>query len=88
MNTELKKPERTIFGKIVKWSFIGFNLLMLYWFVAGMAGASASIDTATSEAEKAGATIGTGLGAMMIIFVWCFGTVILGTLTYFTKAKN
>lgn len=82
------KPQRTVVGKICKWSFIGWNLLMLYWFIAGMGAASSHIDSASSEAAQAGAAIGTGLGAMMILFVWGFGTLILGMLTYFTKAKN
>lgn len=84
----LKKPKRTIFGKIVKWSFIGFNLLMLMWMVFGVGGAAETIDSASSDAEKAGAAIGTGLGAMMIIFIWVAGDVVLGLMTLLTRPKR
>jgi len=63
---KLRKPKRSTFGKIVKYSFIGFNILMLLWFVVGMGGAADGINNAGSEAEQAGAAIGTGLGAMVL----------------------
>ena len=74
----LRKPKRTFFGKLVKWSFIGFNILMLLWMVFGVGGA----------AEKAGAAIGTGLGVMMIMFVWIAGDVVLGLMTLLTRPKK
>ncbi len=82
------KPQRSFFGKLCKWSFIGFNVLMLLWFVVGIGGASKQVATATSDAEQAGAAIGTGLGAMMIIFIWVSGVIVLGILTLLTKAKK
>jgi len=84
----LRKPKRTIFGKLVKWSFIGFNILMLLWMIFGIGGAAETIDTAASDAEKAGAAIGTGLGAMMIIFIWVAGDVVLGIMTLLTRPKK
>ena len=86
--TKLRKPKRSIFGKLVKYSFIGFNILMLLWFIFGIGGAAESIETAGSEAEQAGAAIGTGLGAMMIIFIWVAGDVVLGLMTLLTRAKK
>ena len=35
----LRKPKRTLFGKLVKWTFIGFNILMLLWMIFGVGGA-------------------------------------------------
>ena len=37
---------------------------MLLWMVFGVGDAAETIDTAASDAEKAGAAIGTGLRAM------------------------
>lgn len=68
MENKIEKPKRSLFGKIVKYTFIGFNILMLVWFIGGMSSASKGIENATTEAEQAGAAIGTGLGAMFIIF--------------------
>ncbi len=84
----LKKPKRTVFGKIIKILFIGFNILMLLWFIFGIGGAAESIETAGSEAEQAGAAIGTGIGAMLIIIVWVAGDFILGIMTLLTRPKK
>lgn len=86
--TTLRKPKRTLFGKFIKWTFIGFNILMLLWMIFGVGGAAETIDTAASDAEKAGAAIGTGLGAMMIIFIWIAGDVVLGLMTLLTRPKK
>lgn len=85
---KLRKPQRTILGKIIKYSFIGFNLLMLFWFVSGMSLASEVVIDASSDAEQAGAAIGTGIGAMIIIMIWVLGDFILGLLTLFTRPKK
>ncbi|MGL4766718.1 MAG: hypothetical protein ACRCV6_01325 [Formosimonas sp.] len=85
---QLNKPKRSTIGKIIKWLFIGFNMLMIYWLFAGV-GASADVaNHASSEAAKAGAAIGTGLGAMMILFLWAIGDIILGLLVMFTRPKS
>lgn len=83
-----QKPQRSLFGKIIKWTFIVFNLLMLLWMIVGVGGASKQVAEATTEAEKAGGAIGTGLGAMMIIFLWVAGDVILGIFVLLTRAKK
>lgn len=87
MENKIEKPKRSLFGKIVKYTFIGFNILMLVWFIGGMSSASKGIENATTEAEQAGAAIGTGLGAIFIIFIWIVGAVILGIMAFLTRAK-
>ena len=84
---KLRIPQRGMFGKIIKYTFVGFNLLMLWWMIAGVGGAAESIDQAGSEAEQAGAAIGTGIGAMMVMTLWVFGDIILGLLVLFTRPK-
>jgi hypothetical protein len=85
---QLRKPKRGFFGKIIKYSFILFNFLMGWWLVAGMGAASEGIQSAGSSAEQAGAAIGTGLGAAMIIGVWVFGDIILGLFVMLTRPKS
>ncbi|MGX7666062.1 hypothetical protein [Flavobacterium pedocola] len=85
---KLRKPERSFFGKIVKYTFIVFNLLMLLWFITGVGSAAQTVDGAASEAEQAGAAIGTGIGAMLIITIWVFGDLILGIMTLLTRPKR
>lgn len=85
---QLRKPKRSAFGKLIKWAFIGFNLLMLVWLIGGVGGAAQDINKLSNEAQKTGATIGTGLGAMMILFIWIVGAVILGLFVLFTRPKS
>ncbi len=80
--------DRTTFGKLVKWIFIGFNILMLIWMVVGMGAAGDATNSAVNDAERAGAAIGTGLGFMMILFVWALGDVVLGLFVLFTRRKK
>jgi hypothetical protein len=84
---QIRKPSRSLLGKIIKWAFVGFNVLMLAWVFFGVQGASQNIDT-LSGAEKAGATIGTGLGAMLLIVIWVLGDIILGLFVLFTRPKR
>lgn len=82
----LKKPKRSMLGKICLWLFYGYNVLMVLWMVSGLK-ASASIQT-TNAAEQAGAAIGTGIGVMLILMVWCLGAIITGILAFMTRAKG
>ncbi len=84
----LRKPQRTFFGKLVKYSFIGFNVLMLMWMIFGVGGAASTIDTNASDAEVAGAAIGTGIGAMFVLFIWVAGDIVLGLMTLLTRPKK
>lgn len=84
---QLRKLKRGFFGKLVKWSFIGFNVLMAIWLIAGMGAATEGME-AMSDAEKAGTAIGTGIGAAMILVIWVFGDIILGLLVLFTRPKS
>jgi hypothetical protein len=85
---QLRKPTRSLFGKIIKWGFIGFNLFMAFSMWVGLKAASTSIDATTSGAEHAGAAIGTGIGAALLTAVWVAGAVILGLFVMFTRPKN
>lgn len=84
----LRKPKRSVFGKIIKWAFILFNLLMLVWLISGIGGSSEVYSTATSDAERAGAAIGTGIGVMLILILWGVGDMILGLFVLLTRPKS
>lgn len=83
----LRKPTRSFFGRLIKWTFIGFNILMLYWLVFGIGEAAKIIELTTDEYEKTGAAIGTGIGAMLILVIWVIGDVILGIMTLLTRPR-
>jgi hypothetical protein len=84
---QLRKPVRGFFGKLVKWSFILFNILMIVWLIGGVGSATKGMD-AMNQTEKAGATIGTGIGAMLIVVIWVLGDIILGLFVLFTRPKS
>jgi hypothetical protein len=84
---QLRKPKRGFFGKLFKWTFILFNILMAWWLIGGMNAASKTME-ATSGAAHTGAAIGTGVGAVMIIGLWVFGDIILGLFVLFTRPKS
>ncbi len=84
---QLRKPKRSIFGKIAKWGFVIFNILMIVWLIGGMMSATDGME-AMSEAEQAGTAIGTGIGVMMIFIIWAFGDFILGLSVLLTRPKS
>ncbi|PIE16349.1 MAG: hypothetical protein CSA68_02675 [Rhodobacterales bacterium] len=83
----IRKPKRGLFGKLFKWSFILFNIFMVWWLVAGT---NAAMDGQEQlhGAELAGAQIGTGIGVMMILTFWVIGDIILGLLVLFTRPSK
>ena len=85
---QLRKPKRGFFGKIFLWLFYLFNILMLVWVVGGYMSASDSISRLATEAERAGATIGTGLGISMLLGLWVVGDIITGLLALMTRPKS
>jgi len=84
---QLKKPTRSTFGKIIKWSFIVFNVFMFIWLIAGTGSATQGMEN-MNEAQRSGAAIGTGIGAFLIIMLWALGDVILGLVVFFTRPKS
>ena len=84
---QLRKPTRSFFGKLVKYFFIFFNILMMVWIIGGTSSATKGIE-AMSQAEQAGAAIGTGIGVMLIVGIWAAGDVILGLFFLFTRPSS
>ncbi len=83
----LKVAVRSTFGKVAKWGFIAFNVLMFFWMVSGLATAGDAISGLSNEYEAAGAAIGTGLGASFIACIWGVGDIILGIIVLLTRPK-
>ena len=85
--------DRTVMGKIFKYGFIVFNVLMLVFFLKGCAVSTDAITNAGMDADypgaaQAGATIGAGLAMGTLLFVWLVGDVILGLFVLFTRRKK
>jgi hypothetical protein len=83
--TYIEKRKRGFFGWVFLLVFLGWNVLMVMWLFVVGDHSSNVINTSQSEAERAGAAIGTGIGVIMILFVWCIGAVITGLLALVTR---
>lgn len=83
---QLRELKRSLFGKIIKWIFIGFNILMAVWLFGGMGAATEGME-AMSEAEKAGTAIGAGIGGFVLLVIWAIGDIILGLFMMMTRPK-
>ena len=75
--------QRGVIGKVMRFVFIAFNILMLLWFLGGVATVN---DAATSGAMHSEArAAGAAIGSFFILMVWGFGALVFGALSYFTR---
>jgi lipopolysaccharide export LptBFGC system permease protein LptF len=84
----LRKPERTVLGKVVKYLFIAFNVIMLAIFLVIFFDFFQENEGHGNIGEKA---IFMGLGlyiSAMIVMAWLPISIILGILTFLTRAKK
>ena len=81
------RGKRGVFGYLLLWLFVGFNVLMGLWLFYGMRAATEGYDQ-LSGAEQTGAAIGTGIGFFMIIIIWAVGDVILGIPVLLTRPSK
>ena len=86
--TRTEKRKRGLLGKIFLSVFWIFNGLMLWWMIAALGTTSGGIASATSEAAKAGAAIGSAIGLGLILAIWAAGAIILGVIVALTPGKT
>lgn len=67
--------DRSIFGKLVKWTFIAFNILMILWAV--------SFFNMVRDDE-----LGIMVGMLTLLIIWALGDFILGMFVLFTRRKK
>ena len=85
---QLRKPKRTFLGKVMKWGFIIFNVVMIAWMASFGEHVTDVSEGASSGAEQAGVAIGAGLGTGLIMMVWLVGDVVLGLFVLFTRPQS
>jgi len=84
----IEKRQRGVVGWVFLILFWAFNALMAFGLFAGLDSATKTAAGLTSEAEQAGAAIGTAIGASMIVSIWMAGAVILGIFVMLTRGKK
>ena len=85
---QLRKPKRGFFGKVFKFLFIAFNILMVLWLMAYMGSVGEISNNAVTDAERAGTAIGGTIGTGVLLSIWVFGDIILGMFVLFTRPKS
>lgn len=85
---QLRKPKRGFMGKVFKWTFILFNVVMAWWLVAYIMEMGSMTQDITNDAELAGAAIGGTLGTGFLLVIWLLGDIILGLPVLFTRPKS
>ena len=83
-----EKRQRGIFGWFFLLLFWGWQILMAYSVVMGLAGSGNDMARYTTEAERAGAAIGTTIGFSILLTLWAVGSVVFGALAFFTRGKK
>ena len=86
ISTEIRK--RSFFGRIFKWMFILFNMLMAMWIFSYYFHIGGMISNEKSSAAKAGAIIGTAFGSGLLLTIWAAGVAVLGSLALATRGKR
>ncbi|MBS7812656.1 hypothetical protein [Roseococcus pinisoli] len=85
--TFVARAPRSVFGRICKWTFVGFNLLMLVLLLTNCA-----VVIPYLGSEDPDVAMGAGLfGAMLaagIWMAWPVGAVVLGVLTLLTRGRR
>lgn len=86
VRTETRK--RGILGKLAKWGFILFNVLMLVWLLSYWGSLGGMLNEQSSEASRAGTAVGGTIGTGVLVFFWLAGAVILGIMALLTRGKT
>jgi hypothetical protein len=80
--------KRGFFGKIAKWLFILFNVVMIIKFGQYLVDSGVIVTNAYQEQKYSGDAVGAIFGSMYILRIWFAGALGLGVLMYFTRGDK
>lgn len=83
----LRKARRGCFGALSLWAFWGWQALMIVWIVSYW-GQVGPMMQSGSEAEQAGAALGTTIGTGMLLGFWAIGSVVFGLMALLTRPSK
>lgn len=86
--TRIEKRKRGFFGWIFLILFWAFNVIMLLWMILGINASADLAATTTSEAEAAGAAIGSAIGFGLVLMLWVIGAGLLGLFVMMTRGRK
>ena len=81
------KGKLGVFGCLSRLLLVGWQFLMLAWFVSYLSDVAPIVEgiNQRSEAEVAGAGLGIALASGIILFFWVGGTIIFGIFALLTR---
>ena len=85
---KLKSPKRGFFGKLIKFTFVLFNILMIIWLFSYLGSVGEINGQQNSDAARTGVAIGATIGTGLIGSIWVMGDIILGLLVLLTRPKK
>ena len=84
----LRKAKRGFFGKIFKWSFVLFNLLMFLWVIYIVAFYGDGVASTNDGMEQAANVVAGTIWLSGSITTWVIVDVILGIFVLLTRPKE
>lgn len=80
--------KRGFFGKLFKFVFIAFNIVMALWFFGGMFNAGGMVANESTAAGQVGGAVGMAIGLGAVGIFWLAGDLILGVLVLATRGSK
>ncbi|RDU69821.1 zinc ribbon domain-containing protein [Helicobacter aurati] len=84
----LRKPKRGLFGFMVKWAFILFNLIMLLWVIFVFTFYSNGAIESTDEIGQVAHVMAGGFWITLTFAIWVIADFILGLFVFLTRPKE
>lgn len=84
----LKKAEKTIFAKTIRYFFIIFNVVMLIYFILRIIAAEETVKGLARDAELSEITREAGIRLLLVLFVWIVGNMILVIIDFIAQDLN
>lgn len=81
----VERRRRGFFGWIFLAIFIAWNALMILWLVSAIVSMGVLIESAATDAERAGSGIGAGIATTFILIIWAAGAIVTGLLAMVTR---
>jgi hypothetical protein len=72
----------------MSWVLIAWTALMAVWLIAGVGSAAEECPQYATQLEEDACAAGAGIGAALILTIWCLGYVPLGLLWFLTRPRG
>lgn len=84
----IEKHKRGYFGLLFLILFIAWNVVMAIWLLGFSMHVNEATQSASTQAESAVVTVGSGIGFIMMLILWGMGSVITGILALLSRGSK